>query len=164
MDETTSARAGGEEGEFGEEDAEEEDRLASAHARFQDLERVRPKHSRSFPVFAVLIAVLAVAAVVWMLFFWPDDTTGSTQPAVTTTTVEAAAADSSVGQVRAVLDGLGYDNVAFEQRSGTIFLVGIIGSEEGRAAIIRTTNALVGDTPLDASGSRSQRAAMTFDW
>jgi basic membrane protein A len=132
--------------------SEEEDRLASAHARFQDLERVRPKHSRSFPVFAVLIAVLAVAAVVWMLFFWPDDTTGSTQPAVTTTTVEAAAAASPVGQVRAVLDGLGFANVAVEERSGTIFLVGIVGSEEGRAAIIGATAALVGDTPLDASG------------
>ena len=49
--------------------AGEEQRLEAAHAALQDLERMRPKHSRSFPVFAILIAIMAVAAVVWMLFF-----------------------------------------------------------------------------------------------
>ena len=49
--------------------AGEEQRLEAAHAALQDLERMRPKHSRSFPVFAILIAIMAVVAVVWMLFF-----------------------------------------------------------------------------------------------
>lgn len=133
--------------------ASAEDRLAAAHATLRELERVRPKHSRSFPVFAVVVAVIAVAAVAWVLFFWQSDGTDTGEaPATTTSIAEAASGTSPTGQIRAVLDSLGLTNVAVEERAGSVVLIGTVASEDDRTAAIGAAAALAGDSPVDASG------------
>ncbi|MDJ0924318.1 MAG: BMP family ABC transporter substrate-binding protein [Acidimicrobiia bacterium] len=134
--------------------AREEERLRAAHAALQELEKVRPKHARSFPIFAVIVAAVAVAAVAWMLFFWRTDsasTGDSTQPTSTTSAVLPAEA-SPVDQIRAVLGGLGLDSIVVDQRSGTIFLIGAVTTDRDREAAIGASAALAGTTPLDTSG------------
>jgi basic membrane protein A len=130
-----------------------EQRRESAHRAYQDIARVRPEHAKPFPIFAILVAVLAVALVVWLLFFRSDGETEAAPEAVTTTTTAAGevAPDSAVSQIRAVLDGLGYTTVMVEERSGTIYLAGVVGSEADRTVAIAASTALGGDKPVDSS-------------
>jgi OOP family OmpA-OmpF porin len=123
----------------------------SASGAYQDLERVRPRHTRSFPIFATLIAIGAVAATAWLVFVRPGGST-DTPESQTETTVNLNTEVSAVDQIRAVLDGLGYGSVVLEERSGTIYLGGIVGSESDRNAVIGATQALTRGMPLD-SGS-----------
>jgi basic membrane protein A len=133
--------------------AREEERLAAAHAALQDLERVRPKHSRSFPIFAVLMAIVAVAAVVWMLFFWRNDNPApSGESTGATTTVAVVDEASPTAAIRSVLDGLGLSMVAIEERSGALFLTGVVPSDRDRTAAIGATEALSGGAPVDSTG------------
>ncbi|MCP4305030.1 MAG: BMP family ABC transporter substrate-binding protein [bacterium] len=129
-----------------------EQRRESAHQAYQDLARVRPEHTRPFPIFAILVAVLSVAVVIWLLFFRSDGSTEAAPEETTTTTTAAGvvATDSTVDQIRAVLDGLGYSSVMVEERSGTIYLAGIVGSEDDRTAAVAATVALAGDKPVDS--------------
>lgn len=133
--------------------AGEEERLAAAHAALQDLEKVRPKHVRSFPVFAVLIAIIAVAAVAWMLFFWRNNNSDPSGQSAETTTTTAVISDASpTATIRSVLDGLGLSMVAIEERSGTLFLTGVVASDRDRTAAIGATDALAGGAPVDSTG------------
>lgn len=128
----------------------EPESLRPAQMALRDLDRVRPKHIRSFPVLAVVIAVAAVAAVAWFLFFRGSDSTESA--GATTTTAPAVVDDSSeIGQIRAVLDGLGLSSVAVEERSGTVFLTGVVATDAERDAAIGATAALAGEMPVDAT-------------
>jgi basic membrane protein A len=130
-----------------------DERIEAAHATYRDLQRVRPQPTRSFSLVAILIAVVAVAAVAWFTFFRSDGSAVVSDPeAVTTTTgADVAPADSPVGQIRAVLDGLGMAGVAVEDRSGTIFLSGVVDSESDRTAAIGATEALA-PGPVDGTG------------
>jgi basic membrane protein A len=129
------------------------ERDEAAHAAFRDLERVRPKHERSFSLVAILVAIAAVAAVVWFAFLRGDDSVEGGSPAVTSTTAAGAvAADSTVQQIRAVLDGLGMSSVAVEDRAGTIFLSGVVDTDSDRTAAIGASQALAGETAIDSSG------------
>ena len=130
-----------------------EARREAAHAALQELEQIRPPHARPFPIFAILVAVIAVAAVAWVLFFWQNDNPATPVGAGETTTTTPLATDqpTAVGQIRAVLDGLGLTAIAVEERSGTIFLTGIVTSSEDRSAALGAAQALAGTTPVDAS-------------
>jgi basic membrane protein A len=121
------------------------------HLSYRDLERVRPHRRRSFPILAVLVALAAVAVVAWFLFL-RDRGSASEEPETHPTTTLAAAEASAAAQIRAVLDGLGYTAISVENRSGTIFLTGPVGSENDRAAVIGASQALAGATGIDAGG------------
>ena len=129
-----------------------EERRRNAHRAYEDIERVRPVQTKPFPIFAILVAVLAVAAVAWLLFF---RSSGSTEaPTVTSTTVAVGGVEApaaAVDQIRAVLDGLGYSSLMVEERSGTIYLAGVVATEADRGAAIGASQALAGDSPLDSS-------------
>ncbi len=128
-----------------------EARRRHAHQAYQDIARVRPPHAKPFPIFAILVAVTAVAAVAWFLFFRSDGSIEITGATTTTTVVGAVAETSAVDQIRAVLDGLGYTAITVEERNGTIYLAGTVGSEADRAAAIGASTALAGSTTLDSS-------------
>ncbi|MEA2000290.1 MAG: BMP family ABC transporter substrate-binding protein [Actinomycetota bacterium] len=132
----------------------ETNRPRPAQLAYKDLERVRPKHARPFPILAVVIAVAAVAAVAWILFFRSSDTVASPETAVTTTVapVGVETGSDTVGQIRAVLDGLGLGAIAVEERNGTIYLSGIVASADDRAGAVGASQALAGDISVDASG------------
>ncbi|MDJ0497870.1 MAG: BMP family ABC transporter substrate-binding protein [Acidimicrobiia bacterium] len=131
----------------------EQERRDAAHAALQDLEKVRPKHVRSFPIFAVLVAIIAVAAVAWMLFFWRNDNPAPSGQDVATTTTSATVSEvSPTATIRSVLDGLGLSMVAIEERSGTLFLTGVVTSDRDRTAAIGATEALAEGAPVDSTG------------
>jgi basic membrane protein A len=129
----------------------------TAHETFMDLDRMRPHVSsrryRLFPIVAILIALAAVAAAVWYLFFFDraeSDQTGTTTTTVTTAAAEVAA--PAVDQIQAVVDGMNLGTVAVEERDGTIYLAGAVGSDADRNAIIGAVKALAGAMPVDVSG------------
>lgn len=130
-----------------------EEKRKSAHQRYEALERVRPEHNRRFPIFALVVAVLALVATAWFLFLRSDGSSDPVAGGTTTTTVpNEASGASKVDQIRAVLDGLGYGSVMVEDRSGTIFLAGVVASESDRAAAIGASAALAGGATVDSSG------------
>jgi hypothetical protein len=120
-----------------------DERLEAAHARYRDLQRVRPQHERSFSLLAIVVAVAAVAAVAWFVFFRSGgNSTEATSPATTATVAGAVVApDPTVQQIRAVLDGLGMSSIAVEGRGGTIFLSGVVDSEADKTAAIGASQA-----------------------
>ncbi len=129
-----------------------EERRRSAHEAYQEIERVRPAHARSFPVFAILVAIAAVAVVAWYLFFFNQGGETAPAPASTTTTL-AAAPDAGPGeQIQAVVDGMGVGTIMVEERDGTIYLFGAVGSEADRTAIIGASQALAEDLTVDSAG------------
>ncbi len=131
-----------------------EERRRLAHEAYQDMERVRPSHARSFPVFAIIIAVLAVAVVAWYVFVFNrgDDSTEATPATTTTVAIDPETGADIEAQIQAVIDGLGVGSIMVDQRDGTIFIVGAVGSEADRSAVIGATSALAGDLPVDSEG------------
>ncbi len=129
-----------------------EKRRRHAHQAYRDIERVRPEHTKPFPIFAILTAVVAVAAVAWLLFFRPDSTAQTVAPTTSTTVASVATESGAVDQIRAVLDGLGYAAVMVEERTGTIYLAGVVASETDRSAAIGASEALAAGMPVDPSG------------
>lgn len=128
-----------------------EKRRRHAHQAYRDIERVRPEHSKPFPIFAILTAVVAVAAVAWLLFFRLDNTAQTVAPTTSTTVASVATESGAVDQIRAVLDGLGYAAVMVEERTGTIYLAGVVASETDRSAAIGASEALAAGMPVDPS-------------
>ncbi len=128
-----------------------EKRRRHAHQAYRDIERVRPEHTKPFPIFAILTAVVAVAAVAWLLFFRPDSTAQTVAPTTSTTVASVATESGAVDQIRAVLDGLGYAAVMVEERTGTIYLAGVVASETDRSAAIGASEALAAGMPVDPS-------------
>ncbi len=128
-----------------------ERRRRHAHQAYRDIERVRPEHSKPFPIFAILTAVVAVAAVAWLLFFRLDNTAQTVAPTTSTTVASVATESGAVDQIRAVLDGLGYAAVMVEERTGTIYLAGVVASETDRSAAIGASEALAAGMPVDPS-------------
>ncbi len=127
-----------------------EERRRSAPRAHQDLERIRSgRHGRSLPVVGILVAVGAVAVVASLLFLRPG---GSTETAEAATASTIATEVVLVDQIRAVLDGLGYGSVLVEERADTVYLAGILDSDNDRSAAISASQALAGDMPLDSSG------------
>ncbi len=129
-----------------------EKRRRHAHQAYRDIERVRPEHTKPFPIFAILTAVVAVAAVAWLLFFRPDSTAQTVAPTTSTTVASVATESGAVDQIRAVLDGLGYAAVMVEERTGTIYLAGVVASDTDRSAAIGASEALAAGMPVDPSG------------
>ena len=78
-----------------------ERRRRHAHQAYRDIERVRPEHTKPFPIFAILTAVVAVAAVAWLLFFRPDSTAQTVAPTTSTTVASVATESRGGGQIRA---------------------------------------------------------------
>ncbi len=128
-----------------------EKRRRHAHQAYRDIERVRPEHTKPFPIFAILTAVVAVAAVAWLLFFRPDSTAQTVAPTTSTTVASVATESRAADQIRAVLDGLGYAAVMVEERTGTIYLAGVVASETDRSAAIGASEALAAGMPVDPS-------------
>ncbi len=129
-----------------------EERRRAAHEAYQEMARVRPVHGRSFPVFAIFIAIAAVAAVAWYVFFFNNDDGGDATPA-TSTTVASLSGEASPGdRIQTMLNGLGLGTVMVDERDGTIYLIGVIESEADRAAVIGASQALAGSIPIDSTG------------
>ena len=116
-----------------------EERRRSAHETYQDLKRVRPDRDRRFPIVAALIA----------MFLRPGGSTENPDSAMAANTATEAVL---VDQIRAVLGGLGYGSILVEERSGTVYLAGVVGSDSDRSTAVSASQALAGDMPLDSSG------------
>ncbi len=129
-----------------------EERRRSAHEAYQEMERVRVSRPRSFPIFAILVAVAAVAIVAWYVFIFNSSEPAATTPTTTTTLAPEVAAVSPVPQIQAVIDGLGVGSIMVEESDGSIYLIGVVDSETDRAAVVGATEALAGEYTVDAVG------------
>jgi len=126
-----------------------------AHAADRGSDRVRSSSRRPALVLPILAAVGALAIAAWFVFPRAGD---SPATAETDTTVAVAAEVTVVDQIRAVLDGLGHDSLLVEERSGTVYLAGVVASDGDRSTAVAATQALAGDMPLDSSGLTVQSA------
>ncbi|MEL6982780.1 MAG: BON domain-containing protein, partial [Actinomycetota bacterium] len=64
----------------------------------------------------------------------------------------ASSADGVVGDIRSMLDGMGFASVGVEERDGTVALSGTVGSDSDRQAVIGAASALSGGLAFDSSG------------
>ena len=129
-----------------------EERRRLAHEAYQVMERVRPSHTRTFPVFAIIVSVLAVAIAAWYVLIYDRDG-GSETPVATTTTVASLVTETGPAmQIQAVVDGMDVGSVMVEQRDGTIYLFGVLDSIADRTAVIGASEALAGDLVVDGTG------------
>ncbi len=123
-----------------------------AHQTYQDIRQIRRDRPKRIPISAILVAVGAVGAaavVAWLLFLSPGASTDTVE-AATTDNIDTAS--TPVDQIRSVLDGLGHGSILVEERSGTIHLAGVLGSDSDRSAAIAASRALAGDMPVDSTG------------
>jgi basic membrane protein A len=129
-----------------------EERRRLAHEAYQEIERVRPSHTRSFPVFAIIVSVLAVAIAAWYVLIYNRNGV-SEIPAATTTTVASLATETGPGeQIQAVVNGMDVGSVMVEQRDGVVYLFGVLDSIADRTAVIGASEALAGDLVVDGTG------------
>jgi len=85
----------------------------------------------------------------WLVLLRASDSPDTAEAA---TTVVVATEATVVDQIRAVLGGLGHESLLVEERSGTVYLAGVVDSDDDRSAAVSATQALAGDMPLDSSG------------
>lgn len=66
--------------------------------------------------------------------------------------VESIAADGPVEELRLLLQGIGYDGIEVEERDGTLFVSGMVGSQADVAAVVTASASLAGGLPLNTDG------------
>ena len=114
----------------------------------------RAVSSRLVAVVAGLAAVVAIIAVSWLLLSRSGEPSTAADASSTTTVTVTPPQDENgaVDQIRAVLDGLGLTGVSVTERDGTVYLVGVVASEDERSAAIGASRALAGTAEVDATG------------
>lgn len=100
------------------------------------------------------LLLIGASVLIWTIASNRSDSTGvdgeSGAEAAVASATGGPAADAE--ELRSMLDVLGLDEIDVELDGSVIRLNGMVASEEEHDILIRTANALVEDTPLDATG------------
>lgn len=111
-------------------------------------------------VIGFLVGVL-LAAIVGVQLLSDDDDTGEVDAALVGTTPASPEDADVIGEVRSLLDSMGFPTVVVEARDGSIALVGSVATEANRQAVIGATSRLTGGLPFDSSALTVNSAGAT---
>ncbi|MEM9563966.1 MAG: BMP family ABC transporter substrate-binding protein [Actinomycetota bacterium] len=122
----------------------------------------RPQQRSSFwssrpwlPLVLAILGGLALAAIVGfggVLGGGDDEAETVASEDVAEDPAGASSAAAVVGDVRNMLDGMGYGAVGVDELNGSVALSGSVPSDADRQAVIGAASALVGSLPFDSSG------------
>ncbi len=100
-----------------------------------------------------VLALLGLGAVGYAAFVAEDeaDRTGSALASEATETAPASGA-GTVEEVERLLQGIGYEGIAVEERDGTIYLSGPVESQADNAAVVTAAASLANGFPINTDG------------
>ncbi len=132
--------------------------------------QARPQQRPSFwssrpwlPLVLAIVGGLALAAIVGfggVLGGGDDDAETVASDDVAEDPAGASSAAVVVGDIRSMLDGMGYGSVGVDELNGSVALSGSVPSDADRQAVIGAASALVGSLPFDSSGLTVAGAAV----
>ncbi len=105
------------------------------------------------PVALAFLGGVLLAATVGLGLFVGDDGDSDEAGTDLSSTVPAGPEDAGViGEVRSLLDSMGFPTVVVEARNGSMALVGSVATAADRQAVIGATSTLTDGLPFDSSG------------
>lgn len=122
--------------------------------------RTRPQKSSPWssrpwlPLVLAILGGLALAAIVGFggVFRGGDDDADTVASEEGGDPAGASSAAGVVGEIRSMLDGMGFAMVGVEERDGSVALTGSVASDADRQAVIGAASALAGGLAFDSSG------------
>lgn len=106
------------------------------------------------PLVLAILGGLLLAAIVGFggIFSGGDDDSDTVASDDASDPAGASSAAGVVGDIRSMLDGMGFASVGVEERDGTVALSGSVANDADRQAVIGAASALAGGLAFDSSG------------